>query len=124
MTTLVVPTPTESNPWVTTEECPTCHGRGLVFEWDDRSPCPTEVTCEDCDGEGTVRRDWLREAFLVAQERHIPFDLEAKHLQIMTQYYRRQVSALTCDVPDSLARIAAVMETIGTTLVDAGKEAA
>lgn len=121
---LVIPTTEQSNPWVTRQACAMCQETGRI---PDGAPWEAEfIECPDCGGSGQVKRDWLREAFLFAQGR-TTFDVEARHLQVLTAFYREQVSALLGeDVPATLERISNTLAGIGATCLNLGatKEAA
>jgi hypothetical protein len=76
---------------ITEEVCERCKGTGYVpndAPWLEYEP----VTCEDCRGAEVIRRDYLREAFLIVQDRcHlIP---ERKHLEAVIAHCRQFVSA-------------------------------
>lgn len=77
---------------VVEEKCELCHGTGHVHDgppWEDYNP----ITCGDCDGTGVTRRDYLREAFLIAQGNSITLP-ERKHVQAILDYSRDVVSAV------------------------------
>jgi hypothetical protein len=76
------------------EDCPHCDGTGVQITEDDF------VVCEVCDGTKkiTVARNYLAEAFKIAQDRwHKP--IQKEHLIAIIQYCRKMVGA-ALDLPE------------------------
>lgn len=103
------------------EPCPGCYGKGLTYE----DPFGPARLCQDCGGEGTIVRNYLREAFQIATNPQTFIGVEREHLVALTDHYRQQVTGLYGEIPDSLSRITERLKAIGETCQRlAGKEAA
>ena len=74
------------------EPCTLCKQLGWIIDGPPWDPDAPQITCPDCDGSGVVRRDYLKEAFLIAQDRCrvVP---EEKHLKAVIAHCRQFVSA-------------------------------
>jgi hypothetical protein len=77
---------------VVEEPCELCHQTGWMMDGPPWDPDAEHIPCPDCDGSGVVRRDYLKEAFLIVQDRRhlIP---ERKHLEAVIAHSRQFVSA-------------------------------
>jgi len=75
----------------TEEVCLACNGAGEVLS-DAPWLNPPTAACESCAGSGVICRDYLREAFLIVQDRsHLA--PERRHLEAVIAHCRQLLSA-------------------------------
>lgn len=75
------------------EACTLCKQLGWIMDGPSWDPDAEHIDCPDCDGTGVVRRDYLKEAFLIVQDRchMLP---ETKHLEAVITHCRQFLSAV------------------------------
>ena len=99
-----------NKPWIKIEPCPVCKGEGAMVDPDSNW---RDVRCEECDGEKSITRDYLKEAFYILQGRALNYgECSAEHLKALTAYYREHVAGLLTGIPSSLASINGVLREI------------